>query len=301
MTWTIALNGFKNYLMLERAFSENSIDAYLRDMTKLQQYVELKGLDLNPLEISQDTITEWITWLNGIGLEVASQARMLSGVKAFYKYLLMEDLIDHDPTERISGPRKHQKIPDVLSFQEIELMLASIDLSTPLGLRNRAIIETLYACGIRVSELTSLKLSNLFVEQEVIKVVGKGDKERIVPIGEEALKHILYYIVHVRNHQEIPKTSENFLFLNRRGNPLTRVMIFLIIKEVAEQAGITKTVSPHTFRHSFATHLIEGGADLRVVQDLLGHESITTTEIYTHLDSAYLRETIIMFHPRNKY
>jgi len=300
LTWTAAITDFKSYLLLERSFSEHSIEAYIRDVNKLREYIALKEYQILPLQVTPKLLSEMIIYLNGLGLEMSSQARLLSGIKAFYKYLLVEDLLDTDPTELLASPRINRKIPDVLSYPEIEQILAAIDLSTPHGLRNRAIVETLYACGLRVSELTALRLTNIFFDIGFIRVVGKGNKERIIPIGDDAIKHVRIYIQNVRNHMDIPKTSENILFLNRRGAGLSRIMIFMIIKELVEAAGIQKTVSPHTFRHSFATHLIEGGADLKIVQDLLGHESITTTEIYTHMDTDYLRETINTFHPRNQ-
>jgi len=301
MNWTATLNGFKNYLMLERSFSGNTIEAYLRDVEKLVQFLQIKNYELPPTKVTLPHLEEFIFWLNRLGLGARSQARLISGLKAFYKYLLVEDLTDTDPTDLLEGPRLSRKIPEVLSYDEIQKMMAAIDLSTPHGTRNRAILETLYACGLRVSELTNLKLSNLFLDIGFIKVTGKNSKERLVPIGEEAIKHIRFYMEGVRRLQKnIAESCENVLFLNRRGKKLTRVMVFMIVKETAKLAAIAKTVSPHAFRHSFATHLIEGGADLRAVQDMLGHESITTTEIYTHLDTEFLKETILSFHPRNK-
>ena len=301
MNWSIALKGFKNYLMLERSLSENSIDAYLHDVKKLVEYLEIKQLDLTPTAIDTNHLEEFIFWINSLGLGARSQARLLSGIKSFYKYLLMEDLIDHDPTLLLEGPRLKQKIPEVLNYDEISKILDAIDLSEPHGTRNRAMLETLYACGLRVSELINLKISNLFFDIGFVKVIGKNDKERIVPIGESAIKHIELYIDGVRKPQRnIHPDHSDCLFLNRRGKKLSRVMVFMIVKSLAEIAGIGKNVSPHTFRHSFATHLVEGGADLKAVQDMLGHESITTTEIYTHLDTEYLKDTILSFHPRNK-
>ncbi len=301
MNWHPYLQGFKSYLMLERSLSGHSVDAYLRDVAKLVQYLELQALSLSPLEIQLEQLEAFIFWLNGLGLGDRSQARILSGIKAFYKYLLMEDLINTDPTHLLEGPRLKRKIPEVLSYEEVMRMLAAIDLSQPQGTRNRAILETLYACGLRVSELLNLKISNLFFEIGFIKVIGKNDKERIVPIGEGAIKHIRLYQDNVRKLQSnIHPEDENILFLNRRGRKLSRVMVFLVVKQAAKDAAIAKRVSPHTFRHSFATHLIEGGADLKAVQDMLGHESITTTEIYTHLDTDYLKDTVMSFHPRNQ-
>lgn len=300
MNWTPEIKGFDAYLKLERSMSVNTVDAYRRDITKLIEYLELNEIDLSPKEITKEELTGYIRYLSELGLTARSQARMLSGVKAFYKYLLLEDQIDHDPTALLESPRMQKRMPEVLTFEEVQSLIATIDLSTDHGLRNRAILETLYACGLRVSELISLRLSNLYPDIGFIKIIGKNDKERIVPIGEEALKHIAYYIDYVRCKLKIKPEFENILFLNRRGKQLTRVMIFMIVKEAAAGAGIEKNVSPHTFRHSFATHLVEGGANLRAVQDMLGHESILTTEVYMHLDNDYLRETILSYHPSNQ-
>jgi len=301
MNWTPTIKGFKSYLVLERSLSSNSIDAYIRDINKLVQFLELKEYDLSPAEVSLKHLEEFIFWLNDLGLGATSQARLISGVRAFYRYMLIEDLTDSDPTDLLEGPRLKRKIPEVLNYEEMISLLSAIDLSLPQGTRNRAMLETLYASGLRVSELINLKISNLFFDIGFIKVIGKNDKERIVPIGEDAIKHIKLYFENVRKLQNnIHPDHENILFLNRRGKRLTRVMVFMIVKGAAKAAGISKNVSPHTFRHSFATHLIEGGADLKAIQDMLGHESITTTEIYTHLDKEYLKETIIAFHPRNK-
>ena len=301
MNWIPTIKGFKSYLQLERSLSENSIEAYLRDIEKLVRYMELEGMNLSPEKVQQKHIENFLKSISESGLNARSHARILSGIKAFYKYLLVEDIIDMSPTELLESPKLGRKLPEVLSIEEINAVIDAIDLSKPEGERNKAMLETLYSCGLRVSELISLKKSNLLLDEGFIKVVGKGDKERIVPIGSVAIKHIKIYIDHIRNHMDnIKKESEDILFLNRRGNQLTRVMIFTIIKNLTQQAGITKTVSPHTFRHSFATHLVEGGADLRAVQEMLGHESITTTEIYTHLDREYLRQAILDFHPRAK-
>ncbi len=297
--WQSYLNGFKAYLQLERAMSGNTIEAYMRDIGKLVQYLEIQGLVVSPENITLDLLQDFIKWLNGLGLDVRSQTRLISGIKAFYKYLLVEDIIIGDPTELLETPRLSQKIPEVLTYDEIQRMTAAIDHSEPHGIRNRAMLETLYACGLRVTELINLRITNLYLDIGFIKVLGKGDKERLVPIGEEAVKHIGFYVDGVRRHLKIKKRNENVLFLNRRGSKLSRVMVFYIIKDLVKLAGIEKNVSPHTFRHSFATHLIEGGADLKAVQDMLGHESITTTEIYTHLDTDYLKETVLNFHPRN--
>ena len=301
MNWPTVLKGFKAYLMLERALSPHTIEAYLSDMGKLEQFIQLSGLELQPAQISTDHLSAFLMWLNELGLGARSQARLLSALKTFYKYLLTENIITTDPTELLDGPRLPRHIPEVLSFEEIQRMLQVIDLSEPHGVRNRAMLETLYACGLRVSELTELRLSHLYLDIGFVKVIGKGDKERIVPIGGDAVKHIRLYIEGVRQTMlNIHKDHANYVFLNRRGKKLSRVMVFLIIKEIAGLAGIEKNVSPHTFRHSFATHLIEGGADLKAVQDMLGHESILTTEIYTHLDTEFLRETVLQYHPRNQ-
>lgn len=300
MNWQPILKGFRSYLMLERSLSGNTIEAYLRDLKKLTEFLALKEYDLAPVAVEFKHLEEFIFWINELGLGARSQARLLSALKAFYKYLLLEDITDTDPTELLEGPRLSRKIPEVLTYEEIQRMMSAIDLSHSHGVRNRAMLETLYACGLRVSELTNLRLSNLYLDIGFIKIIGKGNKERIIPIGEEAIKHIRLYIEGVRRSQmNIQKECENILFLNRRGKSLSRVMVFMVVKETAQLAAIQKNVSPHTFRHSFATHLIEGGADLKAVQDMLGHESIITTEIYTHLDTDYLRETIMMYHPRN--
>jgi len=301
MTWSAALQQFHAYLLLERSLSANTLEAYLNDVQKFVRYLDMHQSETLPLQVKRQDLEQFILWVNGLGLEASSQARLISGLRAFYKFLLVEDLLDEDPTELLEGPRLRRKMPDVLSVHEVQQMLNAIDLSEPQGTRNRAMLETLYACGLRVSELVNLRLSNLFLSAGFIKVLGKNNKERLVPIGGEAVKQIRYYVEHVRNQQDnIQAGQENFVFLNRRGQQLTRVMVFYIIKAVAAQAGILKNISPHTFRHSFATHLVEGGADLKAVQDMLGHESITTTEIYTHLDTAYLKETIYLYHPRMK-
>lgn len=297
LDWASAIKGFKAYLQLEKSLSAHSVEAYERDTQKLQEFIAMQYPLTGPLAVTMPQIEALIFYLSSLGMHERSQARLISGIRAFYKYLLVEDLLDQDPTELIEGPKLQRKIPDVLSFKDINAILQAIDLSTPLGLRNRAMLETLYASGLRVSELINLRLSNLFFEIGFVKVIGKNNKERIVPIGQEALKHLRIYLEHVRQKQTIKKGQEDMVFLNRRGHKLTREMVFMIIQEATASAGITKSVSPHTFRHSFATHLIEGGADLRAVQDMLGHESITTTEIYTHLDREFLRETLIKFHP----
>ena len=297
MNWKSCLLGFKAYLQLERSLSLNSIEAYLLDVRKLQEFAATQLDGRNPGLLQFEDIERFVHFLNELELGKRSQARIISGIKAFYKYLLIEDLVNHDPTELIEGPKLDRKIPDVLSHNEIESILQAIDLSTPQGTRNRAMLETLYASGLRVSELINLRISNFFPQLGFVKVIGKNNKERIVPIAQEAIKHIMYYIEGYRQHQKIAPGNEDYLFLNRRGKKLTREMVFTIVKNTVRLAGINKNVSPHTFRHSFATHLVEGGADLRAVQDMLGHESITTTEIYTHLDKEYLRSTLEKYHP----
>ena len=293
--------GFRAYLMLERSLSPNSLEAYMRDVAKLQQFLALKNLTYEPVEVPPEVISDLMAQLMALGLEASSQSRTLSGIKTFYKYLLLEDALDVAPTDLIEAPKLARRIPDVLSVEEIDRIFAAIDLSNPFGQRNRAILEILYACGLRVSELINLKRSNVFFEEHFLAVVGKGNKERLVPMGEDAMKHLRFYLDNERAKlKNVKQGFDDFVFINMRGKPMNRTWIFLIIKDLCTAAGIEKNVSPHTFRHSFATHLIEGGADLKVVQDLLGHESITTTEVYTHLDTAYLRETIMMFHPRNR-
>ncbi|HEV7348643.1 site-specific tyrosine recombinase XerD [Telluribacter sp.] len=296
--WQSYIKHFKNYLRLERSLSDNSIQAYVHDAEKLSEYVELSGLGTSPTDLKEEHLLGFLKYLTELGLSAHSQARLLSGVKAFYKYLLLENAITQDPTELIESPRLPRKLPDVLSYPEIERMLEAIDHSTPEGTRNRAILEVLYSCGLRVTELVSLQLTNCYFDIGFLRIIGKGDKVRLVPIGRDAIKYTQLYLDHVRSQLDVQKESEDILFLNKRGGQLSRVMIFMIIKDIAATAGITKNVSPHTFRHSFATHLVEGGASLRAVQEMLGHESITTTEIYTHLDRDYLRQIITEFHPR---
>ena len=288
-------------MLLERSLSPNTIEAYLNDVQKFVRYLEIENRPLLPLQGRREDLEKFILWVNRLGLEANSQARLISGLRAFYKFLLIEDMIDDDPTELLEGPRLRRKVPEVLSVHEIQAMLAAVDLSEPLGVRNRAMVEVLYACGLRVSELVNLKITGLFPDAGFVKVTGKNDKERLVPIGQEAVRFLNMYLEHVRGrHGKIRPGHENIVFLNRNGARMTRVMVFYIIRELAEKAGVVKNISPHTFRHSFATHLVEGGADLKAVQDMLGHESITTTEIYTHLDTEYLKQTIYLYHPRLK-
>lgn len=278
--------------------SSNSVEAYVRDAGKLKNYFSEKGILVK--DIGYDHLSGFIVDLHNLGINPRSQARIISGIKAFFKYLLMENIIENDPTELLESPKIGMKLPEFLSIFEIDKIIAAIDLSKKEGERNRAIIEVLYSCGLRVSELVNLKISEILFDDGFLKVTGKGNKERWVPIGKTAIKYINYYLEQSRNHQNPKKGSEDILFLNRNGGKLTRVMIFTIIKNLSRKAGIEKNISPHTFRHSFATHLVDGGADLRAVQDMLGHESITTTEIYTHLDKEYLQSAILQFHPRGR-
>lgn len=300
MDWSVAISGFKHYLMLEKSLSANSIQAYLSDLEKLALFSAQELKSKTPEKLKMQDIEKFLSWLHSFGLGERSQARILSGIKAFYKYLLIEDLIKDDPTDLIEGPKISRKIPDVLSTEELEAIMESIDLSQTHGHRDRAILETLYACGLRVSEASGLLVSNVFFDDGFVKIVGKGNKERLVPIGEHALHHIRIYKNSFRNQLPVVRGHEDYLFLNRFGKQLSRISIFKLVKESAMKAGVKKSISPHTFRHSFATHLIEGGANLRSIQEMLGHESITTTEIYTHLDLNFLRETILNFHPANQ-
>ncbi len=299
MDWQIAKKGFKNYLKLERSLAKHSIDAYLRDIDKICQFLEANDNPLTPLQVQTKDLKELLVWVNNLGMLATSQARLISGIKAFYKYLVMEDFLKQSPAELIEAPRTVRKLPDVLTVLEIEELIGALDLSKPENTRNKAMLETLYSCGLRVSELIGLRLSNFYPEEEFIKITGKGNKERLVPIGSTAIRNLEIYRDTVRNKLAIFKGNEDFVFLNRRGSKLSRTSVFTLIKDLALKIGLQKDISPHTFRHSFATHLIEGGADLRAVQEMLGHESITTTEIYTHLDRDFLKQTIQDFHPRS--
>ena len=297
MSWETSIKGFKSYLQIERSLSDNSVQAYIRDVKKFANYAIPIGL--SELKVTRVDISTFLAQINQEDISSRSQARIISGIKAFYKFLIMEDYLKINPTDLIESPKIGLKLPDTLSLIEIDKIISAVDLSNKQGERNRAILETLYSCGLRVSELVNLQLSNIHFKEGYLKVTGKGNKERLAPIGGRAINYLTIYINHVRNHQSIKKGNEDFVFLNNRGSKLTRVMIFLIIQKLTERIGLKKKISPHTFRHSFATHLIEGGADLRAVQEMLGHESITTTEIYTHLDNEYLRGNIIQFHPRS--
>ena len=298
--WQSYINAFKNYLKLERSLAENSVEAYLHDAEKLHEFILLTDPALSPMQVSEKQLLNFLMYLGELGLAAHSQARMLSGLKSFFKYLLLENLIQHDPTQLLESPKLGRKLPDTLNFPEIEAMLNAIDLSTPGGTRDRAILEVLYSSGLRVSELTGLRLTNCYFTEGFIRVLGKGDKVRLVPIGQDAMHYTRIYVDHVRNTLPVQKGDEDTIFLNRRGSQLSRITVFTTIKKLAAEVGIKKTISPHTFRHSFATHLIEGGADLRAVQQMLGHQSITTTEIYTHLDRDYLHQTLREYHPRSK-
>lgn len=297
MHWQRAIKGYRSYLQLERSLSGNTVEAYLRDVTQLEHFCEDLGFD-SPEKVKTDCLKEFVQQIAEIGLSANTQSRMVSGVRSFYKYLLLEDKIETDPSSLLETPKIGRKLPETLSREEVESLIDSIDLSKPEGERNRTILETLYSSGLRVSELVDLKISNIYFNDGFMRIFGKGSKERLVPLGGIASKRISDYIKLIRVHSDIKKGAEDHVFLNRRGAPLSRVMIFNIVKQAAIDAKITKNISPHTLRHSFATHLVEGGADLRAVQDMLGHESITTTEIYTHLDRDYLRSNIIQFHPR---
>lgn len=297
--WVSHIKHFGNYLKLERSLSANSVEAYVRDVEKLAQFMEMKFAGLSPLALTAKHLQGFLQYINELGMSAYSQARILSGIKAFYKYLLFEELVEKDPTALIEGPKLGRKLPDTLDYDEIVRLLDALDLSTPEGGRNRAMLEILYSSGLRVSELVDLKIGNVYFDVGFVRVIGKGNKERLVPIGKDALKYLKIYLTEIRVHLTVQPGFESFVFLNRRGRKLSRVMVFMIIKDLAARIGLKKTISPHTFRHSFATHLIEGGADLRAVQEMLGHESITTTEIYTHLDRDYLRQVIQEFHPRS--
>ncbi len=298
--WDVYKKGFKSYLQLEKSLADNSVEAYLRDIDKLTQFLLADSSKKKPGEIKLKELQDFIKWITELGMTASSQARIISGIKAFYKYCVLENIAEADPTTLLEAPKLKRSLPDVLSFNEIDAIISQIDLSKPEGGRNKAILETMYSCGLRVSETVNLKISQLYLDVGFIRVIGKGDKERLVPIGSSAIHYINIYKNEIRVHMRPRPGNDDTLFLNSRGAKLSRVMIFLIIKELVRKAGIKKSVSPHTFRHSFATHLVEGGADLRAVQEMLGHESITTTEIYTHLDREYLRKTLEKFHPAFK-
>ncbi|MGJ1410902.1 site-specific tyrosine recombinase XerD [Sphingobacterium thalpophilum] len=295
--WNVIKKEFEQFLKFERGLSINSIDAYLNDVSKFQIYCEDNHLPLH--QVVRKDIQNFLHWLQEFNISPYTQSRLISGLKTFFSFLIIEHNLENNPTELVQAPRLSRKLPSVLSIHEIDQLIAAIDLSTVEGERNRTILEVLYGCGLRVSELINLKISNLFLDVEFVKVEGKGSKERLIPIGQQAIKHLKLYLDTIRPHITIKSGNEDIVFLNRRGSALSRVMIFLIIKDLAQKIGLQKTISPHTFRHSFASHLVEGGADLRAVQDMLGHESITTTEIYTHIDRDYLHSVITQYHPRS--
>ena len=298
--WESYKKGFKAWLQLEKSLSDNSTEAYLRDIDKLTEYLQQKNSLKNPSGLKLKDLQQFIKWVTELGMTASSQARIISGIRSFYKYCSLENISKTDPTTLLEAPKLKRTLPDVLSFGEIEEIIAQIDLSKPEGGRNKAILELMYGCGLRVSEVVNLRVSQLYFDAGFIRVTGKGDKERLVPIGKSAVKYIKIYLKNIRVHVAVKPGNKDIVFLNKRGTKLSRIMIFLVIKELVRKAGIRKTVSPHTFRHSFATHLVEGGADLRAVQEMLGHESITTTEIYTHLDRKFLRKTLENFHPAFK-
>lgn len=295
--WEPYKKSFRAYLKLEKSLSDHSTAAYLHDIDKLTEYLESQSISKAPAAVTLNELQSFLVWITELGMQPSSQARVISGIRAFYRFCLLENIVAQDPAMLLEAPKTKRALPDVLSFEEIEAILSCIDLSKPEGTRNKAIIETLYGCGLRVSELVNLRLSQLYLDVGYIRVIGKGNKERLTPIGDTASKYINIYLREIRSHIKIKPGNEDIVFLNKRGTLLSRVMIFLIIKELAAQARIKKAISPHTFRHSFATHLIEGGANLRAVQEMLGHESITTTEIYTHLDREFLRKTLDLYHP----
>ena len=295
--WEPYKKGYKAWLQLERSLSDHSVEAYCRDIELLTRYLQLQTDPPRPADINSESLRLFIHWIAEMGLSASSQSRIISGIKSFFRYCVLEQIVEADPTSLLEAPKQKRTLPDTLSFEEIESMIAAIDLSKPEGTRNKAMLETLYSCGLRVSELIGLRISQLYLELDYIRVRGKGDKERLVPIGKDASRYIKIYREQIRSQLNPAKGMEDILFLNKRGSALSRVMVFYIIRDLARRAGINKAVSPHTFRHSFATHLVEGGADLRAVQEMLGHASITTTEIYTHLDRDFLRKTLEQFHP----
>lgn len=299
MKWSESKKGYENFLKLEKSLSQNSVSAYVNDINKLVQFLDLEYSKITPEKVKLAHLKAFVEWLNTKGVSPRTQARTISGIKSFFKYLLIEEKIHNDPTSLLESPKIGRKLLDILSIEEIDLLIDSIDVSKAEGQRNRAMLETLYSCGLRVSELVNLKLTNLNFDQGFIKIEGKGEKERLVPISKNAVEEITKYVEGYRKGLNISKDCVNVLFLNRRGKKLSRVMVFTIVKGLAQKVGLGKKISPHTFRHSFATHLINGGADLRAVQEMLGHESILTTEIYTHLDKEYLKSTVQQFHPRS--
>jgi len=300
LDWLNQTARYKAFLRIEKSLSPNSVDAYLTDLNKLRSFLEMTRQDVQPESVTYAQLKDFLVWIGGFDMSPRSQARIVSGIKSFFRFLSMDERIKSDPSELLESPKPGRRLPVILHLDEINAIIAAIDLSHPEGIRNKAIIETLYSCGLRVSELVDLRITNMFFKEGFIKVTGKGSKQRLVPISDTAIRYIDAYFEHVRNHMVPVKGAENIVFLNRRGNKLSRVMIFTLLRNLVERSGIKKQVSPHTFRHSFATHLVEGGADLRAVQEMLGHESILTTEIYTHLNREFLRDEIIRFHPRSR-
>ncbi|HBG88493.1 MAG TPA: site-specific tyrosine recombinase XerD [Marinilabiliaceae bacterium] len=298
MNWETEIDEFRSYLKLEKGLSDNSINAYITDLNKLVRYLQDRGLEMEPDKVTLPELKGLMEWVSSRGISPRTQARIISGIKSFYKFLLIEEKIEKDPTALLEAPRIGRKLPEVMTVEEIDTIINAVDTKKPEGQRNKAILETLYSCGLRVSELIDMKISNLYFESGFIKIEGKGNKERLVPVSTKAIKEINLYLSEYRRLLKIHPEHEDILFLNRRGKKLSRVMIFTIIKNIANSLNISKNISPHTFRHSFATHLVDGGANLRAVQEMLGHESIITTEIYTHLDKDYLKETVSQFHPR---
>ncbi len=297
MMWEAYKKGFKGYLQLEKSLSDNSVEAYIRDINKLTDFLQTTNNLQNPGSVTLRDLQHFVKWISELGISPSSQARIISGIRSFYKYCVSENIVPADPSALLEAPKLKRSLPDILSFDEIEKIIGAIDVSKSDGARNKAMLEVMYSCGLRVSELINLRKSRLYLDVGFIRVIGKGDKERLVPIGGDAIRYVTIYWNEVRVHQKIARDFEDIVFINRLGKSLSRVMVFMIIKDLAKKAGITKIVSPHTFRHSFATHLIEGGANLRAVQEMLGHESITTTEIYTHLDKDFLRSTLQLYHP----
>lgn len=299
-SWIKYRKDYQSYLKIEKSLSSNSVEAYLRDFDKIGQFLDYRNVEKKATDIGLKDLQEMMGWIHEMGIAARSQARIISGIRNFYEFLVLEEEIRQDPTELLEMPKIGKKLPEVLDKEEIDGLIQAVDVSKNEGHRNRAIIETLYSCGLRVSELVNLKITNLYFDEGFIRVIGKGNKERLVPVSPTVEKEVRLYIESTRNHQDIKPGHEDILFLNRRGSKLTRVMIFTIVQQLAQAIRLKKSISPHTFRHSFATHLVEGGANLRAVQEMLGHESISTTEIYTHLSDDVLKEAIISYHPRNK-
>ena len=295
--WEAYKKGFTGYLQLEKSLSDNSVEAYIRDINKLTDFLQIQNDLKTPEAVTLTDLQQFVKWITELGISPASQSRIISGIRSFYNYCISENIVVNNPSALLEAPKLKRSLPPVLSFDEIEKIISVINVSTPDGARNKAVLEVMYSCGLRVSEVINLRKSWLFLEVGFIRVIGKGDKERLIPIGSDAIKYLNIYWNQIRVHQKIIKDFEDIVFLNRFGRSLSRVMVFMIIKDLAKKAGITKNISPHTFRHSFATHLVEGGASLRAVQEMLGHESITTTEIYTHLDKDFLRSTLQLYHP----